>query len=265
MSQEDDTYSTMFTATRARMAQQVVLETIDLTKKFGDFMAVDHINFEVSRGEVFGLLGHNGAGKTTTVNMLAGLMLPTEGTAKVSGYDIRKSPLDARRRIGLLPDNPGNYLHLTARQNLEFFAVLSDLKRDVAKERVAGLIELVGLTEWQDKKVEHYSRGMKQRLGLAQSLIRDPDLLFFDEPTLGIDPEGTRQMRGLIRRLAGDGKSILICSHLLNEVSRVCERVAIMRRGKIIAMGTLPELRTKLGLGDQIELEDIFIQVHEAT
>jgi ABC-2 type transport system ATP-binding protein len=247
------------------MSGQAVLETLDLTKKFGDFIAVDHINFEVSRGEVFGLLGHNGAGKTTTVNMLAGLMLPTEGTAKVSGYDIKESPLDARRRIGLLPDNPGNYLHLTARQNLEFFAELADLKKDVAKERIANLIELVGLTEWRDKKVEHYSRGMKQRLGLAQSLIRDPDVLFFDEPTLGIDPEGTRQIRGLIRKLAGEGKAILICSHLLNEVSRVCDRVAIMRRGKIVVMGTLPELRTKMGLGDQIELEDIFIQVHEGS
>jgi ABC-2 type transport system ATP-binding protein len=247
------------------MSQQVVLKTVDLTKKFGDFTAVDHINFEVPRGEVFGLLGHNGAGKTTTVNMLAGLMLPTEGTAMVSGYDIRKSPLDARRRIGLLPDNPGNYLHLTAKQNLEFFAELADLKKDVAKERITSLIELVGLTEWKDRKVEHYSRGMKQRLGLAQSLMRDPDVLFFDEPTLGIDPEGTRQMRGLIRKLAGEDKAILICSHLLNEVSRVCDRVAIMRRGKIVVMGTLPELRTKLGLGDQIELEDIFIQVHEAS
>jgi ABC-2 type transport system ATP-binding protein len=245
--------------------QRVILKTIDLTKKFGNFIAVDHINFEVSQGEVFGLLGHNGAGKTTTVNMLAGLMLPTEGTAMVSGYDIKENPLDARRRIGLLPDNPGNYLHLTARQNLEFFAELADLKKDVAKDRIVSLLELVGLTEWRDRKVEHYSRGMKQRLGLAQSLMRDPDVLFFDEPTLGIDPEGTRQIRGLIRKLAGEGKAILICSHLLNEVSRVCDRVAIMRRGKIVAMGTLPELRTKLGLGDQIELEDIFIQVHEAS
>jgi ABC-2 type transport system ATP-binding protein len=244
------------------VTKETILKATDLTKRFGDFTAVDHVSFEVHRGEVFGLLGHNGAGKTTIVNMLAGLMLPTEGTASVSGYDIREKPLDARRRIGLLPDNPGNYLHLTAKQNLEFFAELADLKKDVAKERIAGLLELVGLTEWRDRKVEHYSRGMKQRLGLAQSLVRDPDMLFFDEPTLGIDPEGTRQIRGLIRRLAGEGKAILICSHLLNEVSRVCDRVAIMRRGKIIAMGTLPELREKLGLGDQIELEDIFIQVH---
>ena len=242
---------------------QPILRTVDLTKKFGDFMAVDHINFEVNKSEVFGLLGHNGAGKTTTINMLAGLMLPTEGTARISGYDIRDEPLEARRKIGLLPDNPGNYLHLTAQQNLEFFAELSDLKKDVAAKRIAELLELVGLTEWRDKKVEVFSRGMKQRLGVAQSLMRDPDVLFFDEPTLGIDPEGTRQMRGLIRRLAGEGKALLICSHLLNEVSRVCDRVAIMRQGRIVAMGTLPELRTRLGLGDQIELEEIFIQVHE--
>ncbi len=242
--------------------KQPVLRAIELTKRFGTFVAVDHVSFDISRGEVFGLLGHNGAGKTTIVNMLAGLMLPNEGTAVVSGYDIREKPLDARRRIGLLPDNPGNYLHLTARQNLEFFAELADLKKDVARRRIEELLELVGLTEFRDRKVEHYSRGMKQRLGLAQSLVRDPDVLFFDEPTLGIDPEGTRQIRGLIRKLAGEGKAILICSHLLNEVSRVCDRVAIMRRGKISEMGTLPELRARLGLGDQIELEDIFIQVH---
>lgn len=248
------------------LGPDVVLKAINLTKRFGDFVAVDHINFEVERGEVFGLLGHNGAGKTTTLNMLSGLMLPTEGTATVSGYDIRENPLEARRRIGLLPDNPGNYLHLTAEQNLEFFAELSDLTPDVARKRIDELLELVGLTEWRDKKVEIFSRGMRQRLGLAQSLIRDPDILFFDEPTLGIDPEGTREIRELIRRLAKEqGKAILICSHLLHEVSRTCDRVAIMRWGKIVAMGTIPELRARLGLGDQIELEEIFVQVHEVA
>ena len=242
-----------------------ILETINLTKKFGDFTAVNHINFKIREGEVFGLLGHNGAGKTTTLNMLAGLMLPTEGTAKVSGHDIIEAPLEARRRIGLLPDNPGNYPNLTARQNLEFFAELADLSKDVAVKRIDELLELVGLTEWRDKKVEIFSRGMRQRLGLAQCLVRDPDVLFFDEPTLGIDPEGTREIRELIRRLAEEGKAILICSHLLNEVSRVCDRVAIMRWGKIVAMGTIPELRERLGLGNQIELEEIFIQMHEGV
>ena len=245
--------------------EQIVLKTVDLTKKFGDFTAVDHVNFKIGKGEVFGLLGHNGAGKTTTLNMLAGLMLPTEGTAMVSGHDIIEAPLEARRRIGLLPDNPGNYPHLTARQNLEFFAELADLSREVAVKRISELLELVGLTEWRDRKVEIFSRGMRQRLGLAQCLIRDPDVLFLDEPTLGIDPKGTREIRELIQRLSEEGKAILICSHLLNEVSRVCDRVAIMRWGKIVAMGTIPELREKLGLGDQIELEEIFIQMHEGV
>ncbi len=245
------------------MVEHSVLKTINLTKKFGSFVAVDHINFEVSRGEVFGLLGHNGAGKTTTVKMLAGLMLPTDGTAIVSGYDIREKPLEARRKIGLLPDNPGNYLHLTAVQNLEFFAELAGLRKDTAKEWIESLLELVGLTEWRDRRVEHYSRGMKQRLGLAQSLVRDPDVLFFDEPTLGIDPEGTRQIRELIRKLAGEGRAILICSHLLSEVSRVCDRFAFMKRGKIIEMGTLPELRKKLGFVDEVDLEEVFIHLNE--
>ena len=245
--------------------EQSILKTVDLTKKFGDFTAVDHINFKIREGEVFGLLGHNGAGKTTTLNMLAGLMLPTDGTAIISGYDIIETPLEARRRIGLLPDNPGNYPHLTARQNLEFFAELADLSREVAVKRISELLELVGLTEWRDRKVEIFSRGMRQRLGLAQCLIRDPDVLFLDEPTLGIDPKGTREIRELIHRLSEEGKAILICSHLLGEVSRVCDRVAIMRWGKIVAMGTIPELRERLGLGDQIELEEIFIQMHEGV
>ena len=244
-------------------SSNTILRVVDLTKKFGDFTAVDHVSFEIHKGEVFGLLGHNGAGKTTTVNMLAGLKLPSEGTAIISGFDIRKKPLDARMRIGFLPDNPGNYLHLTAKQNLEFFAELSDLKKEVASKRISELLELVGLTEWRDRKVGVFSRGMKQRLGLAQSLMRDPDLLFLDEPTLGIDPEGTRQMRGLIKRLASEGKGILICSHLLSEVTRICDTIAIMRRGKIVVIGTIPELRRKLGLGDDIDLEEIFIQVHE--
>ncbi len=244
-------------------SSNTILRVVDLTKKFGNFTAVDHVSFEIHRGEVFGLLGHNGAGKTTTVNMLAGLKLPSEGTAIISGFDIRKKPLDARMKIGFLPDNPGNYLHLTAKQNLEFFAELSDLKKEVASKRISELLELVGLTEWRDRKVGVFSRGMKQRLGLAQSLMRDPDLLFLDEPTLGIDPEGTRQMRGLIKRLASEGKGILICSHLLSEVTRICDTIAIMRRGKIVVIGTIPELRKKLGLGDDIDLEEIFIQVHE--
>lgn len=242
---------------------EVLLKAVGLTKWFGDFKAVDHVSFEVKRGEVFGLLGHNGAGKTTTINMLVGLIQPTEGTAIVSGFDILEDPLEARRRIGLLPDNPGNYLHLTAKQNLEFFAELANVPRGVAEKRIAELLELVRLTDWRDARVETYSRGMKQRLGLAQSLVRDPDVLFFDEPTLGIDPEGTREIRGLIRRLAEEhGKAILICSHLLHEVSRVCDRVAIMRWGKIVAMGTIQDLRDKLRVGDQTDLEEIFFQIH---
>jgi len=240
-----------------------VLQTIDLTKKFGDFIAVNNINFTIHRGEVFGLLGHNGAGKTTTINLLVGLIKPTSGEALVCGYDVVEEPLEARRKIGLLPDNSGNYLHLTAWQNLEFFAELADVPKSIRDKRLTDLLELVGLTEWRNTKVEVYSRGMKQRLGLAQSLVRDPDVLFFDEPTLGIDPEGVREIRDLIRRLSKEeGKAILICSHLLHEVSRVCDRVAVMRWGRIVAMGTIEDLRNQLGLADQIDLEEVFIQIH---
>ena len=241
----------------------IKLQTVNLTKRYGDFTAVNKINFEVRRGEVFGLLGHNGAGKTTTINLLVGLIQPTNGRAYVCGHDVVEEPLEARRRIGLLPDNSGNYLHLTAWQNLEFFAELADVPLYIRNKRLTNLLEIVGLSKWRDVKVEVFSKGMKQRLGLAQCLVRDPEVLFFDEPTLGIDPEGVREIRELIHRLSKeDGKAILICSHLLHEVSRVCDRIAIMRWGRIVAMGTIAELRSRLGLADQIDLEEIFIQIH---
>jgi ABC-2 type transport system ATP-binding protein len=241
----------------------IILHVINLTKKFGDFTAVNNINFEIRRGEVFGLLGHNGAGKTTIINLLVGLIQPTSGRAFICGHNVVEEPLKARRKIGLLPDNSGNYLHLTAWQNLEFFAELADVPKGIRDKRITDLLETVGLSDWRDIKVEIFSRGMKQRLGLAQCLIRDPEVLFFDEPTLGIDPEGVRTIRDLVHRLSKEeGKAILICSHLLHEVSRVCDRVAVMRWGRIVAMGTIEELRSQLGLADQIDLEEIFIQIH---
>jgi ABC-2 type transport system ATP-binding protein len=237
------------------------IQTQNLTKKFGNFTAVDNLNLDIQTGEIYGLLGHNGAGKTTTINMLIGVQTPTSGTITILGHDTAKHPIEARRQIGLLPDTSGNYGHLSARHNLGFFAELAGIKKQEAGEKIDELIELVGLSDWIDEKTENYSRGMKRRLGIAQSLIRNPQVLIYDEPTLGIDPEGTIMIRELIRKLAKEqGKTILMTTHLLPEVSRLCDRVAIMSHGKLVTEGTLDELRSMAGEDD---LENIFLRAQE--
>jgi ABC-2 type transport system ATP-binding protein len=235
------------------------IQTRGLTKMFGDFTAVDDLSLDVKRGEIYGLLGHNGAGKTTTINMLTGLLTPTAGTAAILGHDVTTEPLKARRGVGLLPDNTGNYGHLTARQNLHYFAELADVPQDAAAQRITDLLTLVGLENWIDEKAGKYSRGMKRRLGIAQSLVRDPEVLIYDEPTLGIDPEGTRIIRELILRLANEqGKTVLLSTHLLPEVNRMCDRIAIMRRGRLVAEGTLAEMRNDAG--SVVDLEEVFLR-----
>ncbi|MCX6642596.1 MAG: ABC transporter ATP-binding protein, partial [Candidatus Bathyarchaeota archaeon] len=202
-----------------------VIEIKGLTKKYGDLVAVDHVSYDISEGEIFGLLGPNGCGKTTTILMLMGLIAPSEGTALVNGRDIYKEPLEARRNVGLLTDNVGLYDNMTAGQNLSFFAELADVKASEASSRIEKLLKLVGLIDKRDVKVAAFSRGMRQRLGIAQSMVRDPKILIFDEPTLGIDPEGTKELRELMKLLAREeSRTIVFTSHLLSEVNRLCDR-----------------------------------------
>ncbi|MFA5868547.1 MAG: ABC transporter ATP-binding protein [Candidatus Bathyarchaeia archaeon] len=237
------------------------IEINGLTKVYGELTAVDHVSYNIQEGEIFGLLGPNGCGKTTTILMLLGLIIPTEGTAIVNGADIVKDPIGARRSVGLLTDNVGLYENLTAKQNLAFFAELSDLKATEASARVDKLLALVGLSEKQNVKVSTMSRGMRQRLGVAQSLVRDPKIMVLDEPTLGIDPEGTKELRGIIKMLSREqGKTIIFTSHLLNEVNRLCDRVAIMKTGKVIAIGTIPELRKQINAAEGDEFEEVFLR-----
>ena len=237
------------------------IEIKDLTKVYGNIKAVDNVRYDINEGEVFGLLGPNGCGKTTTILMLLGLITPTSGTAIVNGADIIKDPIGARRSVGLLTDNVGLYENLTAKQNLSFFAELSDLNSDASTKSIGELLQLVGLTDKKDVKVSTMSRGMKQRLGIAQSLVRDPTILVFDEPTLGIDPEGTKELRGIIKMLSKErGKTIIFTSHLLTEVNRLCDRVGIMKNGKIIAIGTIPELRKQINAAEGDEFEEVFLR-----
>ncbi|MEM1569716.1 MAG: ABC transporter ATP-binding protein [Candidatus Bathyarchaeia archaeon] len=226
------------------------IETHDLTKIYKSegktVVAVDHLNLKVERGLVFGLLGPNGAGKTTLIMMLTGLTLPTSGSGKVLGYDIVKESLQIRRKVGLLPDPFGFYDHLTAEQNLEYIAALNDMPKAERRKRIEEVLTTVGLYEVKDRKVGGFSRGMKQRLGIAQALIKDPELLIFDEPTAGLDPEGARAFREQVAKLSKEGKTIMLSTHLLFEVGPLCNFIAVINQGRLIVQGKVRELIEKM-------------------
>lgn len=228
---------------------ELVVEARDIVKKYGDFKAVDGISFHVAQSEIFGLLGPNGAGKTTTILMLLGMTEPTAGEIKVCGYDPNKEPLKVKRIAGYLPENVGFYEDMTARENLLYLARLNGIPDDVAIKKIDDILETVGLSDVRDKLTGTYSKGMRQRLGLASVLIKDPKLVILDEPTTGIDPEGTEQVLSLIYKMSKEmGVSILLSSHLLYQVQQICDRVGIMFKGKMVAMGSIEEIgRQALG------------------
>jgi ABC-2 type transport system ATP-binding protein len=216
------------------------IRTHDLSKRFKNLTAVDRINFEVARGEVFGFLGPNGAGKTTTIAMLLGLVHPTFGSAQVLGHDIRRDLSSALRKVGAIVESPAFYPYLSGKDNLRIFARLVG---GDAEEQIPALLEQVGLKGRGKDKVGTYSTGMRQRLGLASALLGDPELLLLDEPTNGLDPAGMQEMRGFIRRLSDEeGKTVFLSSHLLHEVEQVCDRVLILNKGQVIAQGRVEEL-----------------------
>jgi ABC-2 type transport system ATP-binding protein len=229
-----------------------VIVTEGLTKRYGGRVAVDHLDLEVARGEVFGLLGPNGAGKTTTVLMLLGLSEPSEGRATVLGLDPTRDPLEVKRRVGYLPDAVGFYGHLTGRENLRYTTRLNDIPRDVATPRIDEVLAQVGLVDAADRPTDQYSRGMLQRLGIADALVKDPEVLVLDEPTIAIDPKGVEELLALIRRLRDEhGVTVLLSSHLLHQVQEVCDRVGIFVGGRLVATGTVDELGQALSGGRQ--------------
>jgi ABC-2 type transport system ATP-binding protein len=223
-----------------------VIVTKDLTKKYGDFVAVDHLNLTVRKGEVFGLLGPNGAGKTTTILMILGLTEPTSGSIRVLGFDPTRQPLTVKAHVGYLPDQVGLYDELTAYENLIYIAKLNGLSRDEADRRIQTALEKVNLIEMRDKPVATFSRGMRQRLGVAEVLIKQPQIIIMDEPTQGLDPEGAREFLDIIRNLRSEGITILLSSHLLHQVQAVCDRVGLFHRGKMMLVGTVDELGRKV-------------------
>jgi ABC-2 type transport system ATP-binding protein len=240
-----------------------VIETNDLTKLYGKQRAVDSLTFAVKQGEIFGFLGPNGAGKTTTILMLLGLTEPTSGNARVLGFDPVRQPLEVKQRVGCMPENVGFYSDMTARENLQYVARLNSLPDSEAKTRIDKALEKVRLADEADKLAGAYSRGMRQRLAIAEMLIKDPKLVVLDEPTLGLDPEGINSMLQLITSLGRDeGISVLLCSHLLHQTQRVCDRVGILNKGRLVAQGTIKELAGE-GLkaeGGKLSLEDIYMR-----
>jgi len=238
------------------MSKPVIIQTWELTKYYGKVKAVDHLNLTVHEGEIFGFLGPNGAGKTTTLLMLMGLAVPTSGTATVGGYDIIKASRDVRKIAGLLPEGAGYYEDLTARQNLRYIGQLNEIPGPEIDKRAADLLEAVGLDKWADTKVEKFSRGMRQRLGIAEVLIKRPKIAFFDEPTIGLDPQGTKEIRDMLIRLNREQDlTVFLSSHLLYEVQLTCQRVGIIRSGKLVAADTIENLSSKLAGKGKMTIE----------
>jgi ABC-2 type transport system ATP-binding protein len=240
------------------MSGSTVIQASGLTKRYDGFVAVDDLTFHVDAGEIYGLLGPNGAGKTTTILMLLGLSEPTGGEARVVGLDPAREPLEVKRHVGYLPDAVGFYGRLTGKENLAYTARLNGLEPDTVASRIDELLVQVGLTEAADKPADTYSRGMLQRLGVADALIKEPDVLILDEPTASIDPAGVAELLDLIRSLASDrGLAVLLSSHLLSQVERLCDRVGIFSRGRLIAEGTLPELAARAG-DRRLSLDEVY-------
>jgi len=228
------------------MDDHTVIITHELTKKYGDFVAVDHLNLKVQAGEVFGLLGPNGAGKTTTILMLLGLTEPSSGSVRVLGLDPARQPLSVKSRVGYLPDQVGFYEDMTARENLSYIARLNGIPYNQINQRIDEVLHRVGLENVAEKRVGIFSRGMRQRLGLADVLVKNPQLIIMDEPTSGLDPEASHEFLTMIRSLKEEGITILISSHLLHQVQATCDRVGLFNQGKLVLEGTVEELAQRV-------------------
>jgi len=224
------------------MGKKIAVETQDLTKKYDGTTVVDHLNLHIAEGEVFGLLGPNGAGKTTTILMLLGLTEPASGSARIFGFDSTREPLKVKRLAGYLPEKVGFYNGLTARQNLKFIAQLNNISEAESLPLIEQLLEAVGIADMADVAVGKFSRGMKQRLGIADVLVKKPKIAILDEPTAGLDPEGISQILDIIADLPKKGTTVVLSSHRLYEVQKVCHSIGILSKGKLVVEGSLDEL-----------------------
>jgi ABC-2 type transport system ATP-binding protein len=239
-----------------------VVETKDLTKSYDSATVVDHLNLRITENEIFGLLGPNGAGKTTTILMLLGLTEPTAGTAQICGFNSTREPLKVKRLAGYMPEKVGFYDNLTARKNLDFIAELNNISYAESQRQIDQLLKAVGLSEAVDMPVGKFSRGMKQRLGVADVLIKKPKVAIFDEPTAGLDPEGISQILDLIANLPQTGTTVIMCSHRLYEVQQVCHSIGILSKGRMVVEGSLDELGREALAGGRYRIE---VETTEST
>lgn len=231
------------------------IEAQGLVRTFGRVRALDGVSFAVRPGEIFGVLGPNGSGKTTTVRVLNGLLAPDAGQARVWGFDPTREGDAVRRHTGVLTETPSLYEPLTARENLAFFGTLHGLSGEALSRRIEAALSGVGLVDRADDKAGGFSKGMKQRLAIARAILHEPDVLFLDEPTSGLDPESSEQVNSLIRELGRSGRTIYLCTHMLNEAERLCDRYALFHRGQVLAMGTKAELSARVGVSAGVNLQ----------
>jgi ABC-2 type transport system ATP-binding protein len=237
-----------------------VIRLTDLTKRYGKFTAVDGISLEVPRGELFGLLGPNGAGKTTTMRMIAGILQPTSGSVLVGGVDMLGRPLEAKSRIGFIPDRPFVYDKLTGGEFLRFAAALYGQDGAGVERRIDELLEIFDLSDWKHELTESYSHGMRQKLIISGALVHRPELIIVDEPMVGLDPKSARLLKDLFRQFVDRGGTVLMSTHTLEVAEVMCDRIAIVFKGKIAANGTMAELRQQTESGD-MSLEDLFLKL----
>ena len=237
-----------------------MIRLTDLTKRYGKFTAVDSINLEIRRGEVFGFLGPNGAGKTTTMRMIAGILQPTAGRIEIAGDDMTREPIRAKSRLGFIPDRPYVYDKLTGAEFLRFVAALFGQEGPAVEHRLDELLDLFELTPWKDELVESYSHGMRQKLVISSALLHRPEVIVVDEPMVGLDPKGQKFLKDLFRAFAVRGGTVLMSTHTLDTVEEMCDRIGIMDGGKILACGTLAEVRQQTAQGDA-DIEDLFLKL----
>jgi ABC-2 type transport system ATP-binding protein len=237
-----------------------VIRLSGLVKRYGKFTAVDGIDLEVRRGELFGLLGPNGAGKTTSIRMIAGILRPTAGRVEVGGFDVQRQPLEAKHRMGYIPDRPFVYDKLTGGEFLRFAAALYGQDGAAVERRIDELLELFELAPWKNELTESYSHGMRQKLIISGALVHRPEVIVVDEPMIGLDPRSARLLKDLFRQFVDRGGTVLMSTHTLEVAEQMCDRIAIVSRGRIAAQGTMAELRQQTASGDG-SLEAIFLKL----
>lgn len=241
-------------------SNETIIKVENLTKKYDNFISVDNISFEISKGDIFGFLGHNGAGKTTTITMLTTLLKPSSGSIKIGNLNTEDDSMIIRKKIGYLPENIELYSNLTAYENLEFFAKLSGVKD--TKKAILETLEFLNATIYANKKISQLSKGMRQRIGLAQAIIHNPEILFLDEPTSGLDPQGIKQLRDIIIKLNKErNMTIFMNTHLLSEVAKTCKTIGVLNHGKLVYLDSLSNTLKKFK--DEASLEEIYFNIEK--